>query len=353
MYAIAAWPQSKNSVKLLQIDPHKPAENEVLLKIERLGIDGTDKEINEGLYGEAPAGSDYLILGHEALARIESKGTAVGEFTLGQLVVPTVRRPGSCPNCRGGESDMCLDGNYKEHGIRQLHGFASNYAVTDADFVVSVPAELEDIAVLLEPLSIAEKAFYQTNKIQERLIWSPKSALVLGAGTLGLLVTILLRSEGFDVTTVARRPSDSLKARIANSVGSKYVNSGEVSFGSFDEKYDLIIEATGNAKVAVQAGRLLNSNGVLCLLGVYPGQVLSEDIGNLFRDFVLGNKIIFGSVNANRKYFELGLDHMTEIKKKFPGVLQKLITSELSPEEYLKAFHPDSEEIKTVIRFGN
>jgi threonine dehydrogenase-like Zn-dependent dehydrogenase len=352
MRAIVAWPKRKDSAKLIEIDPPKPAVNELLLKIEQLGIDGTDKEINEGLYGEAPDGSDYLILGHEALARIETKGSEVSELAPGQLVVPTVRRPGNCPNCRGGESDMCLDGRYKEHGIRQLHGFASNYAVTDADFVVPIPPELEDVAVLLEPLSVAEKALFQIKKIQERLIWSPKSTLVLGAGTLGLLVSILFRMKGFDVTTVARRPSDSPKARILSSVGSKYINSSENSLDSFDENYDIIVEATGNANVAMQSSGLLNTNGVLCLLGVYRNQVVSEDAGNLFRNFVLGNKLVFGSVNANKKYFELGLSDMAEIKMRFPGVLQRLITSRLSPEEYLKVFHPDSEEIKSVIQFN-
>ncbi|MDG6997366.1 MAG: glucose 1-dehydrogenase [Nitrososphaerota archaeon] len=335
------------------MDTPKPAQNEVLLKIRKLGIDGTDREINEGLYGEPPAGSDYLILGHEALAEIEEKGSETINLEVGQLVVPTVRRPGSCANCLAGESDMCLDGDYKEHGIRLLHGFASDYALTDANFVVPVPNELKYVAVLLEPLSIAEKALYQAMKIQQRLIWTPKRALVLGAGTLGLLVTILLRAEGFSVSSVARQPPESLKAKIVNSVGATYINSATSPLSSLDQKYDLIVEATGNAQVATQSARFLNANGVLCLLGVYSRQTFSFDMGDLLREVVLGNKLVFGSVNANKRYFELGLHHMSKVREMFPGVLERMITSELSPEEYEHAFHSSSEEIKTLILFAD
>ena len=353
MRAIAAWPQRKDSVKLLQLDTPKPAQNEVLLKIRKLGIDGTDREINEGLYGEPPAGSDYLILGHEALAEIQEKGSETINLEVGQLVVPTVRRPGGCANCLAGESDMCLDGDYKEHGIRLLHGFASDYALTDVNFVVPVPDELKHVAVLLEPFSIAEKALYQAMKIQQRLIWTPKRALVLGAGTLGLLVTILLRAEGFNVSTVARQAHESLKAKIVNSVGASYINSVTNPLGSPDQKYDLIVEATGNVEVAIQSARLLSANGTLCLLGVYSSRNFSYEMGDLLREIVLGNKLVFGSVNANKRYFELGLQHMSKAKEMFPGVLERMITSELSPEEYERAFRSSSEEIKTLIVFGD
>ena len=231
---------------------------------------------------------------------------------------------------------MCLDGDYKEHGIRFLHGFASDYALTDANFVVPVLDELKHVAVLLEPLSIAEKALYQAMKIQQRLkIWTPKRVLVLGAGALGLLVTILLRSAGFDVSTVARQAPESLKVKIVNSVGASYINSVTNPLDSLDQKYDLIVEATGNAQVAIQSTRFLSANGVLCLLGVYSSRIFSYDMGDLLREVVLGNKLVFGSVNANKRYFELGLQHMSKVKEMFPDVLERMITSRLPPDRII------------------
>ena len=171
MKAIVAEPPKRNSVKLVELHKPIPKQGEVLLRTQCVGIDGTDREIDEGIYGTPPEGFDCIVLGHEAIARVQDIGEQVLDFSEGDLVVPTVRRPceENCLNCRVGETDMCLTGNYFEHGIYRLHGFASEYALSDADFLVKIPSRLEDVAVLLEPLSIAEKAVSQSFRIQERL----------------------------------------------------------------------------------------------------------------------------------------------------------------------------------------
>jgi threonine dehydrogenase-like Zn-dependent dehydrogenase len=350
--AIIAKPPSRDSATLQDILEPTPGGNEVLLKILRLGIDGTDRDINEGFYGAPPEGFDYLVIGHEALCRVEQLGESVLGFKEDDLVVPTVRRPDDCINCKNGESDMCIKGNYKEHGIYKLHGFAAQFGKSDADFLVKIPKEIEEVAVLLEPLSIAEKALYQIRKIQQRMVWEPTSALVLGAGTLGLLTTLLLRVEGFDVTTLATRPKDSLKARIAEECGATYVNGKETPISSMEGKFDFVIEATGNPQVALDAISVVHQNGVVCFLGIYPQKVMSLDFGKTLTSAVLGNKLFFGSVNANKTYFESGVKHMEEMRKDYDGILEKLFTSVLKLEEYTKAFKPDVEEIKTVIEFS-
>src|SRR5439155_948363 len=222
----------------------------------RIGICGTDLEIIQGSYGEAPSGSDYLILGHECLATVEEAPSNSAGIKKGDLVVPTVRRPDGCLNCQNGESDMCLTGHYKEHGIKGLHGFCSEYSVSDINFLVPVPAELSDVAVLLEPTSVAGKGVFQSFKIQERMIWKPQRALVLGTGPVGLLTVLLLRIRGLDVTAVATRPKDSLKARIVEKIGGTYVNANDQSITSLG-KFDLILEETGVASLAAEAQGLL------------------------------------------------------------------------------------------------
>jgi len=226
MKAIVAEPPKRNSVRLVEIPKPHLGKGQVLLKTLCVGIDGTDKEINEGIYGTPPKGFRYLVLGHEALARVEEIGDQVEGFSEGDLVVPTVRRPceENCLNCRADEPDMCLTGNYFEHGIYRLHGFASEYAMSDARFLVKIPAELEDLAVLLEPLSIVEKAVAQSFKIQERMMWKPKRAFVVGAGALGLLATMILRLRNLEVYTAATRKRESLKAKIVRNVRGIYVN---------------------------------------------------------------------------------------------------------------------------------
>src|SRR5437773_8651755 len=179
-----------------------PSAREALLRTNKIGICGTDLEIIQGSYGEAPSCSDDLILGHECLATLEEAPSNSAGIRKGDLVVPTVRRPDECLNCQDGESDMCLTGQYKEHGIRRLHGFCSEYSVSDLNFLVTVPAELSDVAVLLEPTSVAEKGVLQSFKIQERMIWKPQRALVLGTGPVGILTVLLLRLRGLNYIAV-------------------------------------------------------------------------------------------------------------------------------------------------------
>jgi threonine dehydrogenase-like Zn-dependent dehydrogenase len=353
MKAIIVKPKKSNSVRLADIDKPIPSEKQVLMETLCVGIDGTDREINEGIYGEAPEGTDFLVLGHEALTKVKDFGKDVERFEKDDLVVPMVRRPcwENCENCKIGEVDMCLTGDYFEHGIIKLHGFASDYALSDADFLVKLPAELEHVGILLEPLSVAEKAISQVFKIQQRMHWKPKDAFVLGAGPLGLLATMVLRLKGFEVYCAATRSEESLKADIVRRVGATYVNTTETPLNSMSNKFDLIIEATGNVKVAIESLYLLDSNGILCFLGVYRDKMACEDFGKVLTKTVLGNRLMFGSVSSSRHHFEAGVQDMMEIEQRYGNVLNKMITSKLDLSDFRKAFFPDSEEIKTVIYF--
>src|SRR5436853_581798 len=337
MRALVVTPGVKDSIRLEDLERPTPASSQALLRVREIGICGTDLDINQGFYGQAPPGSNYLVTGHESLATVESiQGSSRG-VSKGDLVVPTVRRPDTCINCLSGESDMCLAGNYREHGIKGLHGFGSDYAVSDVDFLVKVPSELADVAVLLEPMSVAEKGVFQAFKIQERMIWKPKRALILGAGPVGLLTTYLLRLKGLEVVVTATRAKDSAKAQLAQRAGAVYVNTIEQPLQSLG-KFDLIMEETGSAQVAMQATSMLNTNGVMCFLGIYSSTAAPEDIREFYKDVVLGNKTFFGSVNANINYFKMGLKDFADIEKRFDRILQDTISARISPEEFQKAY---------------
>lgn len=351
MKAIVVTPGEKGSVRLEDVERPVSKGSQALLKVLKIGVDRTDLDVNAGFYGTPPLGSKDLIAGHECLATVEELPESSVGLAKGDLVVPTVRRPDDCINCQSGESDMCLTGNYKEHGIKELNGFASYYTVSDVNFLVKVPREVEDVAVLLEPTSIAEKGISQIFKIQERMVWRPRRALVLGAGSLGLLTTFLLRIRGLEVYTVATRPKTSLKARLAERSGATYVNAREQPIDSLGG-FDLILEETGVASVAAESVKLLNKNGVLCLLGIYEDKEMLRDIGRVYRKLVLGNNAAFGSVNSNKGHFEAGIKDMMQIKKQFKGVLPELMTKIIPPEEYKTAYEKgNEEEIKTVIEF--
>jgi len=335
MKAISVFPGKPDSVHLA--DAPKPSLDQVpngrgvLVKVLRVGVDGTDKEINAAEYGAAPPGFDYLIIGHEGFGRIEAVGSNVTEFKPGDYVVGTVRRPGKSIYDLIGTNDMTTDDTYYERGINLRHGYLTEYYVDDAEFVVKIPKGLKQVGVLLEPTTVVEKGIYQAYEIQRRLkVWKPRKAAVMGAGTIGLLATLVLRLRGLDVTTFARTPKPYLNADLIEDLGARYVPTNVTPIkeaAQMHGPFDIILECTGNSGVVFDAMQALGKNGVLVLTSVTGGDRRIEipaDKINL--DFVLGNKVMVGSVNANREYFELGVRDMSQAELEYPGWLGKLLT---------------------------
>lgn len=355
MKAIAVTPKKPNTLRIIEQEIPEPSSRGVLLEVQEVGICGTDRDIIAGFYGEAPIGSNFLVLGHESLARVSKVGRNVRGFGRGDLAVPTVRRNCSenCLNCRSGESDMCVTGHYKEHGIKGLHGFAREFAISDSNFTVKLPESLSEIGVLLEPLTIVEKGITEAFRIQRsRMKWTPRNALVLGAGPVGLLATGLLRLKGLDVHTVATRSTESLKARLVEQTGASYLNAKNTPLSTLENKYDLALELTGNTSVALEAQQLIDANGIVAFLGIYKQEELTEDAGKLFTDLVLGNRLYFGSVNANKSYFTQGAKDLAHMRKRWNGFLEKMITRRTEPDRLRDAYKPeDEDEIKTVVEF--
>src|SRR5438093_10274807 len=213
MKAISVFPGKPNSVHVADLP--KPSLDQVpngrgvLVKVLRVGVDGTDKEINAASYGQAPPGCDFLVIGHEGFGQVEAVGENVTEVQPGDYVVATVRRPGTSLYDLIGANDMTTDHTYFERGINLRHGYLTEHYVDDAEFIVKVPRGLRDVGVLLEPLAVVEKGIAQAYEIQRRLrVWRPHRAAVMGAGTIGLLATLVLRLRGLQVTTfgLSRKP---------------------------------------------------------------------------------------------------------------------------------------------------
>ena len=356
MKAIVVTPGKPNSLRLEDHEEPVPRRGELLLQVLKVGICGTDKDIIAGFYGEAPAGSSHLVLGHESLCRVAGADSNATGFRKGDLVVPTVRRscPENCVNCKSGMSDMCITGHYLEHGIKGLHGFAREFALSDHNFVVKLPESLSDLGILLEPLTIVEKGVTQAYLMQKSrmMVWKPRSALVLGAGPVGLLATAILRLKGLEVHTFATRSKESLKARLVEQIGAKYISSNETPLNILENRYDVVLEVTGNTSVALEAQNLTSVNGIVSYLGIYRQEQATEDAGKVFTNLVLGNRVSFGSVNANKSYFLRGVKDLSRINNTWPGFLKKIISRREKPANFKEAYAPvDEEGIKTVIQF--
>ena len=355
MRAVAVTPGKAGSGRLVEVPDPQPKDGEVLVQVQQVGLDGTDAEILQGQYGEAPPGDDYLIIGHESLGRVAKVTAGVEELSPGDWVVAIVRRPDPvpCRNCAAGEWDMCLNGQYTERGIKRRHGFLAEFYTEVPEFLVKVPAQLSAVAVLLEPLSIVEKAIEQIKRIQSRLVWQPERAVVLGAGPIGLLAGMLLSLEGIEVHFYDATERG-LKSDLAEATGAQYIWAGERKLGHelADEigPVDIVVEATGFSPLAFDAMDMVGPNGVVCLTGVSGGsRKLEVSADHLNLEMVLSNKVVFGTVNANRRHFESGVRHLQEIALRWPGLLSRMITRRLPLKDFGDALERPPGHVKSIV----
>jgi threonine dehydrogenase-like Zn-dependent dehydrogenase len=289
----------------------------VLVRVLRVGLDGTDKEINAAEYGVAPEGEDFLVVGHESFGRVQQAGPNASEFQPGDFVVATVRRPGSSVYDQIGNPDMTTDDTYFERGISRRHGYLAEYYAEDAEYLVKIPVGLKEVAVLLEPLTIVQKGIVQAFEIQRRLrVWRPRRAAVMGAGTIGLLAALTLRLRGLDVTVFARTVKPNLNSALIERIGARYISTSEASVAEAARQYgpfDLILEATGYSPMMFESMLALAKNGVLVLASVTGGdRKIEAPADRINVEFVLGNKVMVGTVNAGREHFESGVRDMAQ-----------------------------------------
>src|SRR5438552_7585587 len=335
MKAVAVVPGKPNSVHLADLP--KPSVDEipggrgVLVKVLRVGVDGTDKEINAAEYGAPPAGFEFLVIGHEGFGQVEAVGSNVTEVRPGDYVVATVRRPGGSIYDLIGTNDMTTDDTYFERGINLRHGFLTEYYVDDAEFIVKVPQGLREVGVLLEPLTVVEKGIAQAYEIQRRLrVWRPRRAAVMGAGTIGILATLVLRLRGLDVTTFGLTRKPYLSSDLIEAIGARYESTADLPVLDGARKhgpFDVIFEATGYSPVVFDSMEALGKNGVLVLSSVTGGdRTVQVPADRINLGFVLGNKVAVGTVNANREYFEAAVSDMALAEAEWPGWLSRLLT---------------------------
>ena len=334
----------------------------ILVKVLKVGVDATDREINDALYGNPPPGDDYLVLGHESFGIVKEVGANVRNIKVGDYVTATVRRPGGSIYDKIGTYDMTSEETYYERGINLLHGYLTEYFVDHEDYVVRVPKGLKNLHVLMEPMSCAAKAIQQAFEAQRRMkVWSPKRAFVLGAGQIGLLSTLILRLRGIEVFTLARAAGPHLKSSIVEGMEATYIPTSQTSLSELAKrvgKADLIVDATGSSAIAFSAMESLGHNGVLVWTSITGGKVTTtvpSDKINI--EWVLGNKLLVGSVNANREHFESGIRDLALGEVMFPNVLSKILTSPVDGlggyKEMMRLLVEDNSALKVYVNVAN
>jgi glucose 1-dehydrogenase len=346
MRAITVVPGQADSVRLDEV-PEPPADDgPVLVETLAIGVCGTDVEIVRGDYGAPPPGVDRLILGHESLGRVLDAPSDSG-LAGGDLVVGIVRRPDPvpCPNCGVGEWDMCRNGRYTERGIKGRHGYASDRYRIRPEFAVKVDPGLDRVGVLVEPASVVAKAWEHIARIGGRALWRPSQVVVTGAGPIGLLAALLGRQRGLDVV-VFDQVTDGPKPGLVADLGATYCT-GSISDACVSA--DIVIECTGVSSLVLEVLGRTAADGIVCLTGVSSGgRQLTIDAGQVNRAMVLGNDVVFGSVNANRRHYEAAAKALAQADRAW---LDRLITRRVPLERWSDALTRRADDVKPIIEF--
>jgi len=346
MRALTVEPGVPNSIELADMPPPPASDGDVLVRALALGICGTDREIIAGDYGAPPPGARRLILGHESLGRVEEAPQGSG-FARGDLVVGIVRRPDPvpCAACAIGEWDMCRNGLYTERGIKERNGYGAEQFRIERDFAVKLDPSLGPLGVLLEPASVVAKAWDQVERIGRRSrSWQPRVALITGAGPVGLLAALLGAQRGLELHILDRNTRGP-KPDLARALGASY-HSGDL--GKLAP--DVVIECTGAGEVVLDAMRRTAPQGIVCLAGVSSGgHKLKFDVGELNRNMVLENDVVFGSVNANRRHYAAAAAALAKADKDW---LARLITRKVPLSRWREAFEPRADDVKVALDFA-
>lgn len=349
MRALAVIPGVPVSARLCEVSEPLAEDGALLCAMLSVGICGTDREILQGRFGTAPAGCDYLILGHESLGLVLEAPPQSG-FHTGDFVVAVVRHPDPvpCSSCAVGEWDMCKNGFYTEHGIKGRHGFAAERYRLNPRFAIPIDKELAEVGVLVEPASIVAKAWEQALRIGSRVHFAPQRVLITGAGTVGLLAALFAAQHGLDVH-VLDRMNQGPKPELVHTLGATYYADSE-ALRSFRNSFDLILECTGAPELFAKAMKWIGPNGVLALVGVSAkARMLPLHVGQLEQDLVLENHAIFGSVNANLRHYEQAVVALLRAEHEIPGWLPRLLTRRVPLVHFAQAFAPGPWDVKTVL----
>ncbi|MGI8742072.1 MAG: glucose 1-dehydrogenase [Bryobacteraceae bacterium] len=367
MKAVAVFPSQREIRVIDHPEPNIDSPTQAKIRMLDVGLCGTDKEIASFQYGTPPDGSDYLVIGHESLGEVVETGASVLKIKRGDLVVATVRRPchhPECIACRQGRQDFCYTGDFTERGIKQRHGYMTELVVEEEQYLNPVPRELRDVAVLVEPLTIAEKALTQLWTIQQRLPWACPAdsgkgpgnchhAVVLGAGPVGLLGAMALVIAGFEVTVYSRTHSHQDKDDIVGAIGAKFVPAEKFTVEQMAKQagtIDVVYEAVGASGLAFEVIKTLGPNAVFIFTGV-PGRKapIPVDTDFIMRDMVLNNQVIFGSVNASPENFQAAIRDLGAFRQRWPDALGKVITGRFSMDQAIGLLTGDQGGIKNVV----
>ena len=354
MKAITVVP-GKSGVTLVDI-PDVPVEGQVKVRTLHTGVCGTDREIVSGRLGIVRAEKgDTLVLGHEAVGIVEEAPGQSG-FAKGDAVVPMVRRPGGCINCRNNRQDYCIDGKFTEAGIRGKDGFMREFFYELPEFLIKIsdPANAHT-CVLTEPTKNIMKILEAVTIASKRSLWElsgnleNKGVWIFGTGAEGMLCAAVFKNAGAKVMLVNRRSANEVESKVIERIGCGFFDS---SSGDWDSAMnsvpmDMAIDMVGVPEVFEGAVPRLNRNGIIVLFGTGGEGRMSQFDGTSIVKIVDKNATVLGCEDGARQHYEKAVKFIEENRERYG--LDGIITGHSSSADLDVLMKKSSNEIKNVI----
>jgi threonine dehydrogenase-like Zn-dependent dehydrogenase len=352
---------------LVDVPDPEPDERSVLVRTRRVGICATDREMvrSKTIY-QIPEGEDHLILGHEGLGVIDSVPPGTTGLEAGDVVVPSayIQWPPMDPSLARCRVDLCPYGKEFRRGINS-HGFFREAFAERPEYLLKVPPDLTEVAVLLEPLTVTLKGFTDAQLLRDRWLGMPCGArpgdyrqrvMVIGAGPIGMLGIMLARTYGWETVGVDAVPEDSLKAQLIRDVGAHYVDARATSAADIGEQFgtfDVIVECVQEPTVLQTYLDLLGIGSVFVLVGwTAADKEVSLNIAELVRTLLDKQATILSTTGAGHAHYVEGMRRLSAIKASFGDVLERSVTTSLPYADFAEGFAvggPD--QVKTVLEF--
>lgn len=304
---------------MAELDLPRIKPGHALVRVRAAGLCHTDIEVLHGRYGE---GAFPLVPGHEYAGMVESVAEDVTTVKPGDRVAVDPNIPcGHCPACSKGLTNLCA--SLKAYGVTADGGFAE-YSLVAVDHLHGIGDLGFATAALAEPLACVLNGLGAAG-IEQRM---PGTALVFGAGPIGLLLALSLKARG--VAKVAVADISEPRLAFAEALGLEPLMSGSQALSARARGFDFVADATGVAKVVEGMIGFTADGGTALVFGVCaPDARISVAPFEIFRRQIK----LAGSHSLNRN-----IPQALDILKHDDGTMARLVSHQLPLSELLPFF---------------
>lgn len=324
-------------MRVSEIENPKIKKDEVLVKVKACGICGSDVHGYLGITGRR---IPPMVMGHEFTGIVSSIGEKIDDISIGErVVVYPARFCGRCEFCKIGLTNLCI--NRTIFGVMDVNGAMAEYVAVPRENILKLPESIDFIkGTFLEPLSVAYRAVKTAGDILNRNI------LIVGAGTIGLLILQILRLGGARAVVIT--DINDKRLEIAKDLGADLVlNPNKEDVKEFISKsipsgIDLAFEAVGLETTVNQALGIIKNRGTCIFVGNSMKNITID-----MQNIVTRELRILGTYTYTLGEFSESISLLEKIN--IDKMLSKVVPLDDGPEVFKELTQKDSALLKVVL----